>query len=364
MLYNRRVHAYRIATILAGSAAGGVLTMRLIVPAVSWAMSPPAPEVVRTPSAQIGALPKDLDALDRLSRRLAPSQVAAMRKRVERSPGDARTRALLAQATWYDRGDAEIARTHREQIVWFVANAPDSPFLSHGIVDVDRISDARTYALVRDLYDEALAKRPNDANVMANYANLLLVPENDRAIALLTQAIRLDPKNPRRYQRRGQAYALASRRLNGARDRNKASLAFDDYLKARSLGADFNPSYLIENAFDAGRLGEVEGEANAALRDHHDADAVHTAHTTLGRVALRRGDLAAAKAHLLDSAKVTGSPVLGSFGPRMELAQELLAKGERKTVLAYLKACGRFWQDDRQTQWAKSVESGGTPDWD
>jgi hypothetical protein len=71
---------------------------------------------------------------------------------------------------------------------------------------------------------------------------------------------------------------------------------------------------------------------------------VHRAHTILGRVALRGGDLEAARGHLLKSAKVTrGSPQLNSFGPSFTLASELLEKEQRGTVLEYLELVGTFW---------------------
>lgn len=355
-----KVHAYRIAVVMAGSVCG----FYAMTQALPWAMSPPAPKVVRTPVAQIKPLPKDLDALSRLSRELSPTQIAAMRARIAKDPGDTRTRALLMAATWYDRGDAEVKQTHYGQVVWFVANLPDAPILSEGELSVDKVLDARTYALLCDLYDEALAKRPKDVAVMANYAALTLISDKERAIGLLTEAARLDPKNPKRYERLAFAHVLASHRVFGGRDPAEASLAVDAYVKARALGSRGSDKYYLEAVFDSGREAVAEREAKTLLQKPDHADATHNAHTILGRLALRKGDIAAAKTHLLESAKVEGSPVLGSFGPSMDLARELLAKGERKPVLAYLTACGKFWEDERQARWMKTVADGGTPDWD
>lgn len=354
------MHAYRIAIVMAGSVCG----FYAMTHAVPWAMSPPAPKVVRTPLVQIKPLPKDLDALSRLSRELSPIQIAAMRKRIEKDPGDARTRALLMEATWYDRGDAEVKRIHNEQVVWFVANLPDAPILSEGEVNVDKILNARTYALLCDLYDDALAKRPKDVAVMANYAALTLISDKERAIGLLTEAARLDPKNAERHERLAFAHVLASTRIFGGSDPVEASLAVDSYMKARALGGHVSDKYFLEAVFDSGREEVAKREAKALLQKPDRADATHNAHTILGRIALQKGNVEEAKTHLLESAKVDGSPVLGSFGPTMDLARELLEKGERKTVLAYLKACGKFWEDERQVRWAKTVADGGTPDWD
>ena len=122
--------------------------------------------------------------------------------------------------------------------------------------------------------------------------------------------------------------------------------------------------YYLRAALDAERPDVARRVANRALKERDDADDVYVAHTTLGLLALRENDLASAKGHLLDSAKVEGSPVLGSFGPDPALAKALLERGERKTVLFFLEEIGRFWKDERQVRWAKAVRDGNTPDWD
>ena len=52
-----------------------------------------------------------------------------------------------------------------------------------------------------------------------------------------------------------------------------------------------------------------------------------------------------------------------SFGPNWDLAQELLAKGEHETVLAYIDLCRKFWQSDRGRldTWAATIRNGGSP---
>src|SRR5262249_50105630 len=95
---------------------------------------------------------------------------------------------------------------------------------------------------------------------------------------------------------------------------------------------------------DGGRRLPI-ADAYPRHRDHDDI--AHAAHTILGRVALAHGDLRQAREHLLASARLKGSPALRSFGPSMELAQELLAAGEHESVLEYLDLCRVFWKYDR-----------------
>jgi hypothetical protein len=81
---------------------------------------------------------------------------------------------------------------------------------------------------------------------------------------------------------------------------------------------------------------------------------IHDANQILGRVALRDGKLADAKAYLLKSGATPGSAQLNSFGPQMPLARELLEKGEKETVLQYLDLVSNFWATDfKVTEQAK-----------
>ncbi len=93
-------------------------------------------------------------------------------------------------------------------------------------------------------------------------------------------------------------------------------------------------------------------------------DAIFKGNTILGRLALRTEDIERAKRHLLAAGRAAGSPVLGSFGPSMLLAQELLERGEKDVVLEFLELCSRFWSLGREPlrKWADAVRAGSMPD--
>jgi tetratricopeptide (TPR) repeat protein len=80
----------------------------------------------------------------------------------------------------------------------------------------------------------------------------------------------------------------------------------------------------------------------------HYGNVIHNANQILGRCALREGKLDDAKAYLLKAGTTPGSPQLNSFGPPMQLARELLEKGEKETVLQYLDLVSKFWASDNQ----------------
>ena len=102
------------------------------------------------------------------------------------------------------------------------------------------------------------------------------------------------------------------------------------------------------------------------LRFEHET---HKAHVLLGRIALAQGDVAGARKELLEAADVTpegARGALSSFGPNMLLAKELLAKGEKESVMDYLKRCRSFWTGptakEKLDAWSWQVSQGETPD--
>jgi len=103
----------------------------------------------------------------------------------------------------------------------------------------------------------------------------------------------------------------------------------------------------LERAADlANSVISLEQEISRLRRRHDSSYEIHSAHIVLGHVALQTGDVAAAQRHLLAAADVSGKdPVLRTYGPDLELAQALLDKGRRDTVLEYLES----WRRKRWT---------------
>jgi hypothetical protein len=97
-----------------------------------------------------------------------------------------------------------------------------------------------------------------------------------------------------------------------------------------------------------------------AIADH--ANHKHWGHTALGVVALRNGDVQAAREHLLHSAHVVGEPRLSSYGPSFLLARELCVKGDWEPVSDYLSACQAFWQPEPLEHWREQVQRRELPE--
>jgi hypothetical protein len=116
--------------------------------------------------------------------------------------------------------------------------------------------------------------------------------------------------------------------------------------KAPSLPDDQGWQALI-----AGDLDGAEAAAHALLADDATSDEgewpagdrQHMAHILLGYVCLRRGDVDGAASELIRSAQVEATPVLGSFGPDLSLAWQLLLAGRGDEVAQFAQLFSRFW---------------------
>lgn len=125
----------------------------------------------------------------------------------------------------------------------------------------------------------------------------------------------------------------------------------------------------LRASFDAGHFDEAERhgqELLAMLRDiprpNDTGDLVHSTHTYLGLIAMKRKDLPGAAQHLLASAEeAQPTPVLTSFGPSMALARELTLAGQWEVVARYLSLCERFWPQEKLRAWREDVENRRAP---
>jgi hypothetical protein len=89
----------------------------------------------------------------------------------------------------------------------------------------------------------------------------------------------------------------------------------------------------IKPNFNARELLSV---AAGYAKDWNYGNAVFVGNMVIGRVALRSDKHTfLAKGSLLAAGETPGSPHLNRFGPNMSLAQDLLERGERDSVLEF-----------------------------
>ena len=95
-------------------------------------------------------------------------------------------------------------------------------------------------------------------------------------------------------------------------------------------------------------------------------NAIHDTNRVLGLISLRNGDIDTATEYLHKAGKSTGSPQLNTFGPELDLANELLHRGKVDAVKSYLKNIKSFWEmDDGQVDaWLAEIDKNGKPELD
>lgn len=134
----------------------------------------------------------------------------------------------------------------------------------------------------------------------------------------------------------------------------------------------FDLRTLAKTAFEAGDLDKAQSYATRLLdlarqqpENWNTGNAIHDGYMVLGRVALRRGNVALAEQDLLNAGSTKGSPQLNSFGPNVSLANDLLQAGRTAAVLQYLTLCKNFWKSHPPNQadaWMETIRRGGIPD--
>jgi Gram-negative bacterial TonB protein C-terminal len=125
----------------------------------------------------------------------------------------------------------------------------------------------------------------------------------------------------------------------------KAAFAAGDLIKAKALAT------------------ELLGDAPQYKGDWNYGNAIHDGNMVMGLVALRGGSTATAVQYLQAAGKSPGSPQLGSFGPNMTLAKELIDAGQGAAVVGYFDECRTFWKMGGQKldDWSAMVRGGGKP---
>lgn len=89
-------------------------------------------------------------------------------------------------------------------------------------------------------------------------------------------------------------------------------------------------------------------------------NAIHNSNRILGLIALDNNDISGAARYLIEAGKSTGSPQLDSFGPNLDLANELLTLGESEAVANYLLGVRGFWAGKKSIidDWIQKIEAG------
>ncbi len=273
--------------------------------------------------------------------------IKCLETRLLENPSDYEARfQLLGYYSGKQYGDKAAAEKLYAMTIWLIDNMPDC-----GVIEnwgcTDRVIDQAAYEELKRHWLTQIEANNNNLRVIGCAAAYFGHEDKDLAETLYQHAIALEPTTS--------DWSRDLALLLGRRGPERALDALNAMREALRKEPEQNLQYymlddLAELAFNAGNLEEASEAALKSLslaftfgKDWNDGNAIHNANSILGRIALKKGDIAAAKKYLALAGETTGSPQLNSFGPEMKLAEELFAVGETESVVAYLEACKKFW---------------------
>jgi len=314
---------------------------------------------------------------------LSAEQARKLEQTLLKKPDDFEARTQLLIYYMLEAFHSEEAhKSHLRHILWVIQHHPDADLAGTPFVQLHREQDEEAIREVKLLWIQQAANHPDNASVLGNAAKFFIHAVSEdwpKARDWLHIAELLDPDNPEWPEQSGLLFEFERRQLQGLQRKVAAQHALQHYERAYSLTADEEGRLLLldnlaRNALVAEeftKAGEyaaklLEGAALCKDGGHtwNYGNVLHWGHITLGKLAFRQDDKQTAILHLQEAGNTPGSPQLNSFGPDMSLARELLEQGEKEAVLAYLKACSKFWQSggDRLAAWVSAIRQNRTPD--
>ncbi|HEY3965087.1 MAG TPA: hypothetical protein VGM05_11100 [Planctomycetaceae bacterium] len=356
------------------------------VPLLAKALADPVQEIRR-----------DVEhGLTHLGQNLTADDVRRIEQQIPHPQHELGLRILALGYYFIGQRESVSALDKRHQhIFWLISNAPNSESAGSPEASIQE-SVGQAYETAKNLWLAQIDSHPEDTKVLGNAARFFLIHDRELSETLLKKACDLEPANPEWSERLGQLYSLGSGRKTPESQVN-ARHALREYRRAERIRSEAETGdagtcdpevkktqqllerinylpHLAAAAYDARELQVAKNYATellsaAASSDlpeffRNDGNAIHHGNLVLGKVALQNGDLDQARERLIACAGTTGSPQLGSFGPNMSLAKELLERGERDVVLEFFELCAKFWEHGSDTlmEWTHQVRAGEMPD--
>ena len=296
------------------------------------------------------------------------------------NPDDLSLRIRLIEYYHAQYADPDARERRVPHVLWLIEHHPRHPMSGDVRARLHPVLNDADFKTGSAFWKQHVEEHPEDPVIAGNAARYLAAGEREAALSFFQRAAELDADNPAWPVEKARLRRLAAAKLND-RESSQAQdllrLAWADLERALELSHEREQRFDIliripELALEAGdsqqagqRARELLEEAERfPVRHWNRANAIHAAHTTLGRVALREEDILSAGRHLLLSAQVRGSPQLNSFGPSIILAREFLARGETDAVITFLHLAGNFWVAGRTDldRWTDEIRGTGTTD--
>jgi len=298
---------------------------------------------------------------------LSAGEAAQAESDLVKSPGDSTIRVkLLGYYSKQKFRDKEANVRRITHIAWFVDNQPDNRLFSR-LGSILRESDGReAYADLKRRFMVRISRAEVNSTELASAANFFIHEDKYLAENCLLRLKQLEVQNSEWPHELSALYRLWGTGYEScALSEGKAAAKLAD-----SNSYFYKYSSLPELAYFASLYDEATEYSYELLKmseaqkiDWNYGNAINDAHTVLGLVAIKTGDLNKAKYHLRESTKNAASPQTQSFGPNRQLAAELLDVGETQAVLEHWEQCKTFWTRGKAQiqRWVDTLATGTNP---
>ena len=315
---------------------------------------------------------EDAHRLAQLGGQMTSADKVSLEEQVAKNPNDVDSRTkLLGYYFIKGRQDADAKSNRQRHIMWLIENAPESDVLGLPYGGLDKILDKEGYDRAKQAWLRIIKDSPEKLSVLRNASTFFLLHDRKLSEELLLKGQTLDAKDPKWPASLGQLYSLELISLPAGPVRKAtADKAFQRFRLAYDLSNAAEKDALLvslaKTALAAGLNDDAKAFATKMLDDTAGWDGgnrIHHGNLILGQIALAGGNIEEAKSRLLLAGKTPGSPQLNSFGPNMQLAKELLERGENEVVLEYFEHCKKFWTSPRRKleEWTNDVKSKRIP---
>lgn len=312
----------------------------------------------------------DVYELAKAGGELSASEAEALEKKVTDNPRDIDTRTMLL-GYYFSARTADRAKHKSAHVLWLIKNSPEAEVLGSPYGGLDHILNRKNFAKAKALWLKQLEQQPENLVILKNASDFFTTGDPDKTEELLLRGQTLDPKNPAWPMSLGHHYSRSMIIMRSKLRIETASIALSQFELAYELSEHPDRDALLTElgklAFAAEEMEKAKSYAKLMIesdsQDWNYGNKIHHGNNILGRVALAAGDVEEAKKRLIKAARTPGSPQLDSFGPNMQLANELLQAGEKEVVLECFDLCENFWEmgADRLEGWRKSVRAGTQP---
>jgi hypothetical protein len=282
---------------------------------------------------------------------LTAAEVARYEDVLQGNPGDLRARLLLLG--FYA---LRSPRSGEHHIVWLAENRPGTDAIPAMMLP----ASSPAYEATKDIFLRHASEPEVALEVVTNAALFLRDHEPDFGERLLAS-------HSQRFGGRADywgfraSYLVAWLRRLGPGPQRKgllraAMVSFDQHFnlvgvnQSRQAGTGARVAVEVEDYQLAKTIAEALLRRGLQERvEWAQSNDIHRAHTVLGLIALRNAsDDTLAMEHLLASVSVRGSPHLTTGALSLELAAELLKRGNLQAVIQFLSDAERLWTEGEQ----------------